>query len=117
MTTFSKISVFVTVSLIILFEFVFAVFPPWLEVWNGPPEACKLFSFYEKHFKILFHLVAFQNKVSEIRVEYLGRQFLDPCSSSPPLKIVFEWGGGRIGATDYLSDVNTDLGGRDNQDL
>ena len=36
-TSFSKISVFATVSLIILFKFLFDVFSPWLDPCNGPP--------------------------------------------------------------------------------
>ena len=43
--TFSRHSVFVTVSFIILFEFLFDVLYPWLEVWNGPPEAYVFFHF------------------------------------------------------------------------
>ena len=48
--------------------------------------------------------MAFQNIVAEIQVEYLGRQFLDPCLF-PHWKVC----GGRIGAPDDLSDVNTNF--------
>ena len=82
-------------------------------VLNGPPEAYKLFPFYKKkkHFNILLRLVAFQNKVAEIRVEYLGRQVLDPCTFIPLTeKCVCVLGeGGRIGAPDDLSDANTNF--------
>ena len=32
----------------------------------------------------MLRLVPFENKVAEINVEYIGRQVLDPSSSSPP---------------------------------
>ena len=56
-------------------------------------------------------LVPFQNKVAEIRVKYIGRQFLDPFSSPPPLKSVCVCGGGGvgIGALYDLSDANTNF--------
>ena len=41
--TFSKILVFATVSLIMIFKFLSDIFPPWFEVWNGLPEAHKRF--------------------------------------------------------------------------
>ena len=41
----------------------------------------------------MLRLVPFQNKVAEIRVEYLGRQFFLTHVPPPPLKVCF---GGRI---------------------
>ena len=60
---------------------------------------------------MFLRLVAFHNKVPEIRVEYLERQFFDPCSS-PTEKCVYVCvcgGGGRVGAPDDLSDFNTNM--------
>ena len=77
---FSKISVFVTASIIILFKFLFCAFPlAWILEWTH-------------HKRINFHfikriskfLVPFQNQVFEIRVQYLyglavfGLMFLPP---------------------------------------
>ena len=50
-TTFSKISVFVTVSFIILHKFLFDVFSPWLEVWNGPQKRLNFFPILSKAFQ------------------------------------------------------------------
>ena len=36
----------------------------------------------------MISLVPGQNQIAEIRVEYMGRQFLGPCSSPSPLKNV-----------------------------
>ena len=32
----------------------------------------------------MLRLVPFQNQVAKIRVEYMGRQFFDPCFYPPP---------------------------------
>ena len=55
----------------------------------------------------MLHLAPLENKVTEIRVEYIGRLFFDPCSSSPTERMCVCVGGGRIGAPDDLRDVNT----------
>ena len=60
-STFSSLSVFVTVSRIILFKFLFNVFSLLLYVWNGTPEASK-FSILSKAFQNYASLVPFQNK-------------------------------------------------------
>ena len=46
---------------------------PWLEVSNGRPKAYKLLNFIKSILKLCS--CTFQNKVAEIRVEHLGRQF------------------------------------------
>ena len=87
-TTFSKSSVFVAASLIILFKFLFYVFSPILK-FGMDPQIRVNFSILSKAFQnhALFAVwYLFPNKVAEIRVEYLGRQFLDPFSS--PMKSV-----------------------------
>ena len=94
LTTFSKLSVFVTTNLIILFKFMLYIFP-WLEVWNGPRKACKL-SFYQKNFKIVLCLVLFKIKVPKSELNIWVGMF-DPCSSPPTHT---EKCGGRIGAPD-----------------
>ena len=92
--TFSKFQLLLSSALNYYFNFCFTYFPPSLKFGMNPQEGVN-FPFCQKHFKIMLHLVPFQNKVAEIRVEYLGRQFLDPCSSThaPPLKIVCVGGG------------------------
>ena len=59
----------------------------------------------------MFRLAPFENKVAEIRVEYIGRQFLDPCSSPPPTEKVCVGGGwvGRIEVPEDLSEVNSNF--------
>ena len=71
-TTFLRLSGFVTVSPVILFKFLFNVFFHWLEVWNGSPEAYK-FSHFIKGISKLCSVGTFSKYVAEIRVEYLGR--------------------------------------------
>ena len=60
-STFSSLSVFVTVSHIILFKFLFNALFLLLYVWNGTPEATK-FLILSKAFQNYAPLVPFQNK-------------------------------------------------------
>ena len=86
--TFSEISDFVTVNLIIIqFKCLFDAF------LDGPPGAYKLFPLYQNHFKIMLRLILFENKVAEIGVGYIGTQFLNP-GSSYPIERMCVWGGG-----------------------
>ena len=66
MTTFSKIPVFVAVSLIIQFKYLFDVF------LDGHTEAYQL-SILSKAFQN--YAPSFRKKVAEIRVEYIGDSF------------------------------------------
>ena len=74
--TFSKISVFVTVSLIIQLKKYLMYF--WMD-----PQKHKDFSILSKTFRNYAASGTFWNNVAETRAEYIGRQFLHPCSSSP----------------------------------
>ena len=55
----------------------------------------------------MLRLINFQNKVAEIRVEYMGRQF--STYVPPPEKCVCGGGGGRFCTPDDSSDVNTNF--------
>ena len=66
-------------GLIILFKFLFVYFPLGLKFGMDPQKY--IIPFYQNNFKIMLRLLSFQNQVAEIRVEYMGTQFLDPCSS------------------------------------